>query len=101
MKSPLHILHLEDDQNDAELIQDALENDGISFAITRVQTRDDFVSALERGSIDLIFSDFALPAFDGLSATEIVRDRAATAINSPPKASGALRPPLAVTGLGH
>lgn len=75
MKAPLRILHLEDDQNDAELIQDALETQGITSAITRVQTRDDFVSALERGSIDLIFSDFALPAFDGLSATDLVRTR--------------------------
>jgi two-component system cell cycle sensor histidine kinase/response regulator CckA len=75
MKSPLHILHLEDDPNDAELIQDALKTNGITAAITRVQTRDDFVSALERGNVDLIFSDFALPAFDGLSATEIVHTR--------------------------
>jgi two-component system, cell cycle sensor histidine kinase and response regulator CckA len=75
MKSPLHILHLEDDPNDAELIQYALEADGIAPAILRVQTRDDFVSALERGGIDLIFSDFDLPAFDGLSAAEIVQTR--------------------------
>ena len=29
MKSPLHILHLEDDCNDAALVQSALEADGI------------------------------------------------------------------------
>src|SRR3984957_2454984 len=75
MKSPLHILHLEDDLNDAELVQYALGADGITSTILRVQTRDDFVSALERGGIDLIFSDFDLPAFDGLSAAEIVQTR--------------------------
>jgi two-component system, cell cycle sensor histidine kinase and response regulator CckA len=75
MKSPLHILHLEDDPNDAELIQYALEADGIIPAILRVQTRAAFVSALERGGIDLIFADFDLPAFDGLSAAEIVQTR--------------------------
>jgi two-component system, cell cycle sensor histidine kinase and response regulator CckA len=75
MKSPLHILHLEDDANDAELIQIALEADGITSVTLRVQTRDEFVSALERGGIDLIFSDVDLPAFDGLSAAEIVRTR--------------------------
>jgi two-component system cell cycle sensor histidine kinase/response regulator CckA len=78
MKSPLNILHLEDDPNDAELIQFALEADGITSVILRVQTRDDFVSALERGGIDLIFSDFDLPAFNGLSAAEIVRTRWST-----------------------
>ena len=75
MKSPLHILHLEDDLNDAELVQYALGADGITSTILRVQTRDDFVAALERGDIDLIFSDFDLPAFDGLSAAEIVKTR--------------------------
>jgi two-component system, cell cycle sensor histidine kinase and response regulator CckA len=75
MKSPLHILHLEDDLNDADLVRYALEADGITFTITRVQTRNDFVAALEGGGIDLILSDFDLPAFDGLSAAEIVRTR--------------------------
>jgi DNA-binding response OmpR family regulator len=75
MKFPLRILHLEDDANDAELVQTTLEAEGVNCVITRVQTRDDFISALERGGIDLILSDVGLPAFDGLSATEIVRAR--------------------------
>ncbi|HEY2330101.1 MAG TPA: response regulator [Verrucomicrobiae bacterium] len=73
MKKPLHILHLEDNLNDAALIQSALKTGGIACATTRVQNRADFVAALERGGIDLIFSDFSLPAFDGLSAAKIVR----------------------------
>jgi signal transduction histidine kinase len=62
---------LEDNPNDAALVQSTLEAGGITCAITRVQTRDDFVAALEHGGIDLIFSDFTLPAFDGLSALKI------------------------------
>jgi PAS domain S-box-containing protein len=73
MMAPLRILHLEDDLNDAALIQATLEADGISCAITRVQTRADFVAALERRSIDLIIADFSLPTFDGLTALEITR----------------------------
>ena len=73
MKSPLHILHLEDDPNDVALVQFTLEAEGIACAITCVQNRDDFVAALERGGIDLILSDFSMPAFSGPSATEIVR----------------------------
>ena len=61
MKSPLHILHLEDDPNDAALVQSTLEAGGITCAITCVQNRDDFVAALERGGVDLILSDFSLP----------------------------------------
>jgi signal transduction histidine kinase len=71
MKSPLHILHLEDDPNDAALVQATLEADGITCATTCVSSRDDFVAALERGGMDLILSDFTLPAFDGLSALKI------------------------------
>jgi len=73
MKQPLHILHLEDDPNDAALIQEALELDNIDCTTTRVQDRAQFVAALEQGGIDLILSDFSLPSFDGLSAAEIVR----------------------------
>src|ERR1035437_5660664 len=75
MKSPLHILHLEDDPNDAALIQSTLEAGGIICATTCVQCHDYFVAALEHGGIDLILSDFSLPAFDGLSALEIVRTK--------------------------
>ncbi len=75
MKFPLHILHLEDNPADAELIQATLEAEGIPCAITPVQTRNGFVSALERGGIDLILSDFSLPDFDGMSALKIARAR--------------------------
>ena len=34
MKSPLHILHLEDDPNDAALIQSTLKAGGLTCAIT-------------------------------------------------------------------
>lgn len=75
MKSPLHILQLEDDPNDALLVRTTLENEGIDCVATRVQTRDDFVAALDRGGIDLVLSDFTLPAFDGLSALKIALDK--------------------------
>jgi signal transduction histidine kinase len=73
MKCPLHILHLEDDPIDAALIRSTLEGAGIKVATTCVRTRDEFVAALEKGGIDLILSDFAMPAFNGLAAAEIVR----------------------------
>jgi len=72
MKSPLHILHLEDNPNDAALVRSTLEAGGISCAATCVQSRDDFVAALEHGGIDLVLSDCSLPAFDGNSALKIM-----------------------------
>jgi two-component system sensor histidine kinase UhpB len=73
IKSPLRLLHLEDDLNDAVLVRSALKTGGIRCAITRVQNRADFVAALKRGNIDLILSDYSLPAFDGWSAVAIAR----------------------------
>jgi two-component system, cell cycle sensor histidine kinase and response regulator CckA len=75
MKSPLYILHLEDNPNDVKLVRSTLEAGGIACATTCVQTRDELIFALEQGSIDLIFSDFSLAAFDGLSAAALVRGR--------------------------
>jgi signal transduction histidine kinase len=74
MKSPLKILHLEDDPNDAALVQSTLTGAGIACSTTRVQTSGDFKAALESGEIDLVLSDFSLPTFDGLSALKMTHD---------------------------
>lgn len=67
---PLHILHLEDDPLDAELVCEALIADDLHAHITRVDTRDEFVAALA-GSVELILADYAVPGFDGLDAQVI------------------------------
>ena len=68
MKSPLRILHLEDNPNDAELIRAALEGEGTTCHVTRVDTRADFLASLKHGGFDIILADYTLPSFDGLSA---------------------------------
>jgi PAS domain S-box-containing protein len=73
MKSPLHILHLEDDVMDAELVEETLLADGIECEITRVETEADFLAALEQGGFDLVFADYSLPSFDGFSALKVVQ----------------------------
>ena len=73
MKSPLRVLHLEDDVKDTELVQATLEVEGIQNKLTRIETEDDFVAALKRGSFDLILADYTLPSFDGLSALRIAQ----------------------------
>src|SRR5580765_5722217 len=73
MKFPLHILHLEDDPLDAALVQSTLEAGEIACSVTQVQDRANFQAALERGDVDLVLADVSLPAFDGMSALQIVR----------------------------
>jgi signal transduction histidine kinase len=64
---------LEDDPTDAALVQSTLKAGGVTCATTRVQNRADFVAALGRDGIDLILSDFSLPAFDGFASLKIAR----------------------------
>jgi PAS domain S-box-containing protein len=73
MKSPLHVLYVEDNQRDADLVQETLASDGITCNITRVETEADFVASLEERHFDLIFADYTLPSFDGLSALKIAQ----------------------------
>src|SRR4029077_18537579 len=73
MKPLLHILYLEDNPRDAELVQETLAVDGISCDVTRVETEADFNASLEQGGFDLILADYTLPSFDGLSALRIAR----------------------------
>jgi PAS domain S-box-containing protein len=68
---PLHILSLEDDAHDAELIQGLLETEGIACEMSRVDTQADFLALLQQGGIDLILADYTLPTFDGLSALKL------------------------------
>src|ERR1700754_213949 len=70
-KPPLRILLLEDSAADAALVQDMLEADGILCDVVRVQTRAEFVGALEDRRLDLILGDYSLPSFDGVSALKL------------------------------
>ena len=74
MQSPLRILHLEDDRNDAEIVKAVLEAGGIVCDIARVESRDEFVAALDQ-DFDLVLADLSLPSFDGLAALQITLEK--------------------------
>lgn len=71
----IHILHLEDDSVDGELIEARLEEADLACRITRVETRDEFEQALGREALDIILADLRLPMYDGLSALRTVMER--------------------------
>jgi nitrogen-specific signal transduction histidine kinase/FixJ family two-component response regulator len=75
VNSPLHILYLEDDPKDAELVQVMLETGGVSCHVTRVETQVDFCASLERDGFDIILADYTLPSFDGISALKIAAEK--------------------------
>ena len=70
MNKKLNILHLEDNDNDSELLLHELEKEGIEFDYFRVENEKDFINALYNVNYDIIFSDFSLPSYDGLKALE-------------------------------
>ncbi|HEY7635009.1 MAG TPA: response regulator [Gemmatimonadales bacterium] len=74
----LRILIVEDVPMDAELVEYELERARIGFTARRVDTRENFLRALEEFHPDLILSDYTLPRFDGMSALALARQRAPT-----------------------
>jgi PAS domain S-box-containing protein len=75
MNSSIRILYLEDSPVDVELSQAVLGKDGLKCEVTVVDTREDYVAALEAGGYDLILADYQLPSFDGMAALEIAREK--------------------------
>ncbi len=73
MKSPLRLLHLEDDPLDAELVTTTLIENNIPCQSQLVDTRQAFVAALKEGKMDLILADYSIPGFDGMTALTLAR----------------------------
>jgi PAS domain S-box-containing protein len=67
----LKILHLEDNRQDADLVEATLAADGLTPEITRVDSREAFQAALAGRPFDIILADYNLPSFDGIAAQEL------------------------------
>jgi two-component system cell cycle sensor histidine kinase/response regulator CckA len=73
MGEQLKIIHLEDDPNDADLVQESLRAAGIEAEVHCVSSSADFERAIEERRADIVLSDYSLPQFDGLSALAMAR----------------------------
>lgn len=62
----IRVLHLEDDPADAQRIRDRLQDGDLACDIVWVQTREDFVSALQRQAFDLVLSDYEVGGLEML-----------------------------------
>jgi PAS domain S-box-containing protein len=74
MSVPLHLLVLEDNPSDAELVIIELRRAGFEPEWKRVETEADFLAALDP-TLELILADYRLPQFDGLRALNLVQER--------------------------
>lgn len=70
-ENPLRILFVEDLPSDVELAERALHQAGIAFSSRTVETQDAFLHDLRHFHPELIISDYALPAFDGMHALRL------------------------------
>ena len=63
MSAPYRILLVEDSENDAILLEHLLQADGMSFSLSRVESREAFEKALTCEEWDIVLSDCMLPTF--------------------------------------
>ena len=68
--APLHILIVEDDQDDILLVQQELEAGGLSCTTQVVDHQAAFQQALDELEPDVVVAEFCLPRFDALSVLE-------------------------------
>jgi len=69
----MHILHLEDNPADHELVVRALRRGDFDVRVTCVDTLEDFQEVLQRDTVVAILADYHLAGFSGLDAWEWVR----------------------------
>ncbi|WP_052518230.1 hybrid sensor histidine kinase/response regulator [Archangium violaceum] len=75
MPTPLHLLLIEDFEDDALMVLRELRRSGYDVTHKRVETAEALASALDSGPWDAIIADYALPRFDALAAFSLVQQR--------------------------
>lgn len=68
-----HLLHLEDNDLDAELIASRLARTDIDITIDRASNRDQYQKRLQAHPFSLIISDYQVPSFTGLDALAMAK----------------------------
>jgi len=72
----MHLLHLEDSPQDAELIARHLRREWPGCRIRQAANAAEYRAAIEQGGFEVILSDYTIPGFDGLSALALARSHA-------------------------
>jgi CheY-like chemotaxis protein len=71
----LRILHIEDNLEDALLIEQSVLNEGIEAQFTVVRDEAQFRSALAHNEFDVVLADSGVPGFNGFKAIKVVREK--------------------------
>lgn len=73
MATPLKVLLVEDNPDDAFLVERHLRNSDFQLEMKRVDSPESFRLALGEKAWDVILSDYQMPGFSGFAALEILR----------------------------
>ena len=73
MRKPLDIVIIEDVPRDAEAMETALRDEEVPFKSRRLETREQFLAALQNAPPDVVLSDFTLPEFNALDALYLLQ----------------------------
>ncbi len=74
MEKKLKILLLEDTKADAELIEMELHNANLQFENILVDTKQEFITALNQFTPDIILADHSVASFNSMEALKIVKE---------------------------
>ncbi len=71
----MYLLMVEDSADDAALLLSELKRHGLTPTHRRVESRADFLSALQERAWDAVVSDYVLPQFSGPEALHLLRQK--------------------------
>ncbi|NKB18252.1 MAG: response regulator, partial [Pseudanabaena sp. CRU_2_10] len=75
MKPPLHVLIVEDSEDDMLLMLRELRQGGYTLDYLRVDTATAMQAALDRQPWDIVIADYSLPAFSGPEALKLLQSQ--------------------------
>jgi signal transduction histidine kinase len=73
LPAELRVLHVEDNDLDAELVSQALRKGGFSPSVVVVQSAADFEQQLRSHAPDVVLADYNLPQWEGMETVEVLR----------------------------
>ncbi len=74
MSIPIRALIVEDSDDDATLLVYELKRNGFDVIYERVDNHKDMKISLEKQDWDIVFCDYSMPKFDGISAMKLLHE---------------------------
>lgn len=74
-ETSMHILLLEDNADDAELVIHFLKEKKLNCKIDHVSNKEEFIRSIDNQLPDIIISDYGIPGFGGIEAFRLIKEK--------------------------